>query len=177
MLGNLATVRTRVLAVILEGQEQAAVDTLNSLAAIARADRARIRLAYFHPMPQPIRDTADRIVVDGDRVMAHIAGRIADTFSAAARRFDVEMETVVRFGRPHDEVIAEMEVFRPGFVACFSPQPAGPLDRLRQWALRRRIGRERSAQLVVVQAPVWDQAARTGRQPTMAFSPKAKISV
>ena len=177
MLGNLATVRTRVLAVILEGQEQAAVDTLNSLAAIARADSARIRLAYFHALPRPIRDTADRIVIDGDRVMAHIAGRIVDAFSAAARRFDVEMETVVRFGRPHDEVITEMEVFRPGFVACFSPQPSGPLDRLRQWALRRRIGRERGAQLVVVQAPVWDQAAQTLRRPTMAFPPKAKISV
>ena len=177
MLSSLATVRTRVLAVILEGQEQAAVDTLNSLAAIARADSARIRLAYFHALPQPIRDTADRIVVDGDRVMEHIAGRIADAFSAAARQFDVEMETVVRFGRPRDEVIAEMEVFRPGFVACFSPQPLGPIDRLRQWALRRRIGRERGAQLVVVQAPVWDQAAQTLRRPTMAFPPKAKISV
>jgi len=177
MLGDVATLRTRVLAVILEGQEQAAVDTLNSLAAIARADRARIRLAYFHALPQPIRDTADRIVIDGDRVMAHITGRIADTLGAAARRFDVEMETVVRFGRPRDEVIAEMEVFRPGFVACFSPQPSGPLDRLRQWALRRRIGRARSAQLVVVQAPVWNRAGQTGRQPTMAFSPKAKISV
>ena len=177
MLGNLATVRTRVLAVILEGQEQAAVDTLNSLAAIARADSARIRLAYFHVLPQPIRDTADRTVVDGDRAMAHIAGRIADAFSAAARRFDVEMETVVRVGRPRDEVIAEMDVFRPAFVACFAPQPSGLLDRLRQWALRRRIARERGAQLVVVQAPVWDQATRTGRQPTMAFPSKAKLSV
>jgi len=85
--------------------------------------------------------------------MTRITDTIVATLEWAARRFDdVGIETVVRFGSPRREIVTEIEVVEPGFVACFTAQGGSPLERLRVWALRRQLARA-SARVLVVETP------------------------
>ena len=147
-------VSARVLAVILAGQEAAAIAGLPSVVAVARAEGARIRLASFRPLPRPRVDRYDRVVADAEVEMMRVSAAVTDSLDWAARQFEgVAIDVVVRFGTPRIEVVTEVELLRPSFVACFATQDAAPLARLRAWALRRRLTHATGARMLVVQSP------------------------
>lgn len=143
---------TRLLAVVLEGQEAAALATLPALAAVARAEAACVRVAYLRAFPRPRVDRFDRIVVDTDREMARITDTTIETFASAARPFDdVTVQVVVRFGRLCDEAAIESEVFAPDLVSILAPRDAGPFGRFATWTLRRRIARCAPVRVIVLE--------------------------
>jgi hypothetical protein len=147
-------VSARVLAVIAEGQEAAALGSMAALAAVARAGQARVRLAYFRRIPAARVDASDRIRVPAELEMERIEASAVTALGRAARAFDdVVMEPVVRFGRPGREVAIETDVFAADLVVVVTSRDARPLARLRAWALRRRLGKRRTLRLLVVQAP------------------------
>ena len=156
----------RLLAVVPEGQEAAALAAMPALAAIARAETAQVRLACVRALPPPRTDRFDRVVADVDREMARIGRTLVETFTWAARRFDdVTMEVVVRFGHARDEVMIETEVFAPTLVSVFAPREAGILTHIATWALRRRIARGTDARVIVLETER-PRAATRGRMGT-----------
>jgi hypothetical protein len=144
-------VSTRLLAIITPGDEAAALASIAGLVTVARAAEAEVRLAYFRDLPAPRVDRHDRVVADTDAEMARIASVATRALGSAARVFDdVEMETVVRFGKPRREVPLEAEVYAPQIVVLFAAA-ASLLSRLRGWALRRRLARRPSSRMLVLE--------------------------
>ncbi len=142
----------RLLAVITPGEEATALSSLTGLVTIARAAQADVRLAYFRDLPPARVDRHDRLVADTDAEMARIASGATQALGSATRVFDdVAVETVVRFGRPRREVALEAEAYQPRIIVLFSAT-RGLLSRLRGWALRRRLARQRGAQVLVLRA-------------------------
>ena len=142
----------RLLAVITPGEEATALASLTGLVTIARAAQADVRLAYFRELPPPRVDRHDHLVADRDAEMARIASTAAQALGGATRAFDdVAMETVVRFGRPRREVALEAEAYQPRIIVLFSAA-RDLLSRLRGWALRRRLARQRGARVLVLRA-------------------------
>jgi universal stress protein family protein len=145
---------TRLLAVISEGQEAAAVSSMAALAAMARAEAATVRLAYFRRLPGPRVDAYDRIVASAELEMDRIEAHAIDALGAAARKFDgVAMEPVVRFGRPRREVPIEAEVFAAELVVLVTSASPGPLSRLRLWRLRRALAACTALRVLVLHGP------------------------
>jgi hypothetical protein len=145
---------TRMLVVVFAGQEAAAIQGLPALLAATRAERRRVRLAYFHALPAPRLDAYDRMVADSDREMARITDTATSMLTAAARQLDLgPVEIVVRFGAPGREVVRETDVFTPDLVAFFTPPLAAPIARLRAWSLRRRVAHRQARLLLVETTP------------------------
>lgn len=157
----------RLLAVIVEGQEAAALGGMSALAAVARAERALVRLAYFRRLPRPRVSVHDRIIAPVEIEMARVEAAAVDALGAAARMFDdVVMEPLVRFGRPHREAALEVEAFAPDLVVLVTGAGAGPLARLRAWALRRRLSRAARVRMLVLQtSPAAQRRAVPGSIP------------
>jgi len=147
-------VTARILAMVCAGQEAAAFTALPTLASLARADLAQLRVAYFRTIPPPRRDGWDRIVRHTDSEMARITRAITETFRAALRRFDdVDSDVVVRFGTPHLEAAIEADAFEPVFAAVCSPADAGWRERLRASRLRRYVAVRAGVRVLVLQTP------------------------
>ena len=143
--------RGRVLAVVFPGEEGAALDGLRTLVGVARAERARIRVACFRPLPPPRVDRRARVVADRDREMERITVTIIEAFETITRLVhDVPIETVVRFGAPLREVALETEAFAPDLVTFFV-SPAS--SRLRSWLMRRRLTKQAGVRALVVETP------------------------
>jgi hypothetical protein len=158
----------RILAVVHDGHDSTALGGLAALVAVARAERAVVRLAYLRPMPPPRLDRHGRAVADTDREMARITCATVDTLEAATRAYgDVAIETVVRFGAAGREALIEAEVFEPDLVVFFGAGRVGPLARLRAWALRSRVGRRPGVRVIVLEAP-----RRTAPVPSPAIVPR-----
>ena len=144
----------RILAVIHDAHESAALGGIAALVAVARAERAVVRLAFVRPMPPERLDRHGRVVADTDREMARITCATIDVVEAAAQPYDdVTVETVVRFGGAGREALIEAEVFDPGLVVFFAARGGGPMARLRAWALRRRVSRRPGVRVIVLEAP------------------------
>ena len=142
----------RLLALVLEGQEAAALVTLPVLAAVARAEDACVRLAYIRSFPRPRLNRTGRVVVDVEHEMLRITHTTIETFAWASRQFDgLTMEVVVRFGRPRAEALIETEVFAPTSIGLFTARDAGMRTRWATWSLRRRIARHASVRVVVLE--------------------------
>ena len=110
----------RLLALVMPGQERAALAALPALVATARAAGAAIRLACLRPLPAPREDRHGRVVISVDREMARLTRELEATFAPATRVFDdVAIECVVRFGRPRREARIETEAWAPDVVASF----------------------------------------------------------
>jgi hypothetical protein len=124
---------TRVLVIIGEGQEVAALAGMSALVAIARAERATVRLAYFRRVPRPRVDACDRIVVPVE--------------------IEMERTEAAAVGRARREVPIEIDAFAPELVVLVTSRAATPLARLCAWALRRRLSRRTDVRLLVLQAP------------------------
>jgi hypothetical protein len=145
---------TRLLAVISEGQEAAALSSMAALVAVARAEQATVRLAYFRRIPAARMDAYDRVAVPAELEMERVEAAAVQALGAAARAFDdVVMEPRVRFGRAAREVLVEREAFAANLVVFMTSRDPGPLARLRAWALRRRVSELGNVRVLVLQAP------------------------
>jgi hypothetical protein len=162
----------RLLAVVFQGQETAALMTLPTLVAVTRAEAACVRLAYIRSFPRPRLDRFGRIAVDVDREMARIAHTMVETFTSAARRFDdFTMEVVVRFGRARQEAIIETEVFAPTRIGLFAARDAGIQARWATRSLRRRIARHASVRVVVLET----ERRLSGWRPWLGTPPRWQV--
>ena len=131
----------RLLALVMPGQEPAALAALPALVATARAAGAAIRFACLRPLPSPREDRHGRVVVGVDGEMARLTRDLEATFAAASRVFDdVPIECVVRFGHPRREARIETETWMPDVVASFESRGALGTIRyfLTEWRSRRR---------------------------------------
>ena len=134
----------RLLALVMPGQEGAALAALPALVATARGAGAAIRLACFRPLPAPREDRHGRVVVGVEREMARLTRDLEATFAAATRVFgDVAIECVVRFGHPRREARLVTEAWVPDVIASFEGR--GALGAIRyfltgavEWRSRRR---------------------------------------
>ena len=169
--------KARMLVVLLEEQEAAAVQGMAALVAVARAERAVVRLASLHRMPSPRTDRHGRVVADSDREMVRIAGAAVESLQVAARPYaDVEIEAVARFGTPGPELGIELDTFAPTLVTFLTARAGGPLARLQLWALRRRIWLRPGVRLVVLETAWWRPEAQRrvpATTPLWAFIPIA----
>jgi hypothetical protein len=155
-------VSARLLAIVMSGQERAALAGLAALVATARAEGAALRLACFQPLPPPREDRHGRVVADTDREMARISREIQAVFGAAARVFgDVAIECVVRFGRPRREARVETETYAPGIVALFESRGALGTMRYLVTGARRRQASASAASRATRSAAFWRRAIRT----------------
>jgi nucleotide-binding universal stress UspA family protein len=144
----------RVLAVIIEGQEAIALVNLQTLAVVARAERAPVRLAYFRRLPSPRVDRTDRIVVPAEREMERVEAAAMDALRAATRSFeDIVMEPVVRFGTPGREVRLEAEALGAELVVFLSARGGPVWTRLGLWATRRGLARCPHVRVLVLDGP------------------------
>ena len=142
--------RPRVLAVVMPGQEGDVLAALPALIAVARAELSSVRIACFRALPTSPVDHGCGGTFLSDGHMARVSGAIMSTLRDAVRRFDdVSTEVVVRFGTPREEILTEVEVYEPAFVAMFAE--TSPLAKLRRWALRRRIGSISRARMLVLE--------------------------
>ena len=142
----------RLLAVIIEGQEAGALAGMAVLAAIARGEKAVVRLAYLRRLPRARMDGQDRVVADADQEMARIATAAESTLAAAMRQYDdVPVEYVVRFGRPGRELRVEADLFAPALIAFFTSPSAAARSRLHVWWLRRRLTRRTDTRVLLLQ--------------------------
>jgi hypothetical protein len=143
---------SRLLAVVTAGQEAAAGARMAALAAVARAERATVRLASVRPVPRPRVDAFDAVVISAERTLEHVAATVTSRLEAAARAtFDgTPVETVVRFGDPVREALLEADSFAPDLVALFALAPASLAERLRLRALRRRLARRSDTRVVIL---------------------------
>ena len=145
-----------LLALVFPDEESAALAALPALMAVARAEAVDVRLACVRPIPAPRLGALDQVVAGTDQEMTRITRSLSETFSAAARRFDdVSTEVVVRFGRPHDEALIEIDVCTPALVSVC---PGRGVARLSTWLVRRRLAQRRDIRLIVVETtrcPRW----------------------
>jgi hypothetical protein len=144
---------TRMLVVVFDGQEAAAIQGLPAVLATARSDRRSVRLACFRKLPAPRMDRHDRVVADCDQEMARITDATTTALTSALRQLSLDpVDIVVRFGTPVREVLRETDAFTPDLIAFFAPPASALISRLRVWVLRRRVAHRR-ARLVLVETP------------------------
>ena len=152
----------RLLALVMPGQERAALAGLAALVATARNEQALIRIACLQRAPRPREDRHGRVVADVDREMARITAALEATFTAGARVFDgVTIECVVRFGRPGREARLEREAWTPDVVASFEGRRALSAIRYLVTAPRRSAASASAASRVTSSAAFWRRAMRT----------------
>ena len=143
----------RLLALVMPGQERAALAALPALVATARGEEAALRLACLRPLPAPREDRHGRVVADVDAEMARLTRETEGAFAAAARVFgDVTIECVVRFGRPRREARLEREAWAPDVVASFERRDTLGTIRYLITGARRRTHRRGLRQLVLGRA-------------------------
>jgi len=152
----------RLLALVMPGQERAALAGLPALVATARSERALVRIACLQPLPRPREDRHGRVVADVDREMARITRTLEATFTAGARVFDdVTLDCVVRFGRPRREARLEREAWTPDVVASFEGRRALSAIRYLVTGRRRSAASASAASRVTSAAAFWRRAMRT----------------
>jgi len=144
----------RVLAVVLPGQEAAALSGMPMLLANAATGLARMRVACFHAIPPPRVDRYDHVVSDPDREMERVSAATQDFFGQLRRRYDdLPIEIVVRFGTPAREIAVEAEIVVPDLVVFFTPSAQALSTRVTIWSLRRRLARVGTPRLLFVEMP------------------------
>ena len=150
----------RLLALVLGGQEAAALASMPALVAVARAKLARLRLAFVQPMPPPRVNRHDQVIADTDHEMTRLTNEMVETFSTIGRRFDdVTIDVVVRFGTPRREAAIEADVFEPTLIALFAARGGTSLS---TWRLRRDLARRRDSRLLVLET---ERPATAWRRP------------
>jgi nucleotide-binding universal stress UspA family protein len=99
------------------------------VADLARGAGATVRLLHVAPVAEAVEDSQGRIVVYSDQETARLEAEARDYLEAAARLAGMDVDTVVRFGKPADEILREAEAFGADLIAL-AARPRGPLTRL-----------------------------------------------
>src|SRR5215510_5546448 len=101
------------------------------VAAMAREMGSTVRLLRVFPVPERVVDQYGRTVAYADQEMERLTARGLDDLQAAETALaGVPVETVVRFGDPADEILAEAEAFDADLITLASAPNRGRLQHL-----------------------------------------------
>jgi nucleotide-binding universal stress UspA family protein len=92
----------------------------------ARGSGATVRLLHVAPVPVNALDSDGRVLAYVDQEMSRLEGEWRDSLPALeAMLAGMTVESVVRFGHPADEILAEAEAFEADLIAVTTSCPSG----------------------------------------------------
>lgn len=92
----------------------------------ARGARATVRLLHVAPEPSAVQDAGGRVVVYADQETESLTSAGLDYLRTLEVHFgDVPVESVVRFGDPVAEILAEAEAFGADLIAVSTAGRSG----------------------------------------------------
>jgi len=101
------------------------------VAAMAREMGSTVRLLRVFPVPERVVDESGRTIAYADQEMDRLTARGLDDLQPAEAALNgVPVETVVRFGDPAEEILAEAEAFNADLIALASAANRGRLQHL-----------------------------------------------
>ncbi len=135
----------------LDGSESAEVAA--ALAAdLARNSGGGIRLLQVYPVPEHRVSSAGRVVAYADQEMERLNAEGRDYLeSVEAQLAPVSTETVVRFGKPEQEILVEAEAFDADMIVVTAAR-RGWLDRLTGGGLGEKLLHASPIPVVLVRA-------------------------
>jgi universal stress protein A len=84
----------------------------------AEGGGATVRLLHVAPSPQNLIDADDRVVAYSDQEAARVEAEVLDDLQTVELRFaGIPVDSVVRFGDPVDEILAEADAFNAQLIA------------------------------------------------------------
>jgi nucleotide-binding universal stress UspA family protein len=96
----------------------AAESFLDVVADMARGAGAAVRLLRVEPIPDALVGTDGRIVVYADQETERLEAEALDYLGTIEKRLaGIEVESIVRFGEPLDEILREAEAFDADLIA------------------------------------------------------------
>jgi nucleotide-binding universal stress UspA family protein len=95
---------------------------------LAHGAGATVRLLHVTRVADAVEDVDGRILAYSDQETARMQAEATDYLKAAARLAGVNVETVVRFGKPAEEIVKEAETFGADLIAL-AARSRGPLTR------------------------------------------------
>jgi nucleotide-binding universal stress UspA family protein len=101
---------------------------LPAVADLARGADATVRLLHVAPVVGAVEDAEGRIVVYSNQETDRLEAEATDYLEAAARWAGMKVETVVRFGKPADEIVKEAETYGADLIVL-AARPRGPFTR------------------------------------------------
>jgi len=105
----------RILVPLSDGAESPAVSLVR---AIAQDQGSTVRLLRVMPVPEHVVDLYGRTVSYADQEMASFTARGLSELALAEHQLDgVPVETVVRFGKPVEEILLEADAFHADLIA------------------------------------------------------------
>ncbi|MGH7415207.1 MAG: universal stress protein, partial [Candidatus Rokuibacteriota bacterium] len=106
----------------LDGSE--AAETAAALAAdLARGSGGDVRLLQVHPVPEHRVTDTGRVVAYADQEMERLTAEGRDYLETVeARLGPVPAESVVRFGKPEQEILVEAEAFDADLIVLTTPR-------------------------------------------------------
>jgi len=123
---------------------------LPTVAELARAEGARIRLLHVAPPRVDAVVAAGRVVVYADQESARIEHELLDYLKkAAASLRGVEVEPAVRFGDPVKEIVNEAESARVDLIAMATHRRTG-VRRFLKGSVAERVERATSTPVLLV---------------------------
>ena len=135
----------------LDGSESA--ETAAALAAdLARGSGGEVRLLQVHPVPEHRVSETGRVVAYADQEMERVGAEGRDYLeSVGARLGSVPAESVVRFGKPAQEILDEAEAFGADLIVL-TAAPRGWLAPITGGGLGQTLLRTSPVPVVLVRA-------------------------
>jgi nucleotide-binding universal stress UspA family protein len=136
----------------LDGSESAEVAA--SLAAdLARGSGGGVRLLQVHPVPEHRVDSNGRVVAFADQEMERLSAEGRDYLETVEGRLGaVPAESIVRFGKPEQEILTEAEAFDADLIVLTADQNRSWLSRLTGRGLGERLLHAAPVPVVLVRA-------------------------
>jgi nucleotide-binding universal stress UspA family protein len=97
--------------VLVPLDDPAATEDIMSIVAMLATAGAAVRMIHFAPVPDNVETPAGRTVAYADQEMARVEAQWAVSLRDTAARVQGDVDHVVRFGDPADEILAEAEAF------------------------------------------------------------------
>lgn len=135
----------------LDGSESAEVAA--ALAAdLARGSGGDVRLLQVHPVPAHRVSNTGRVVAYADQEMERLSAEGRDYLeSVEARLGPVPAQSVVRFGKPEQEILVEAEAFDADLIVVSTPR-RNWLERLTGSGLGEKLLHASPVPVVLVRA-------------------------
>jgi len=145
------TMMAKRILVPLDGSESA--EAAATLAAdLARGSGGDVRLLQVHPVPEHRVSSTGRVVAYADQEMERLSAEGRDYLeSVEARLGPVPAESVVRFGKPEQEILVEAEAFDADLIVVTTPR-RNWLERLTGSGLGEKLLHTAPVPVVLVRA-------------------------
>jgi nucleotide-binding universal stress UspA family protein len=113
---------------------------------------ATVRLLHVAPYPENLVDLDDRVVAYADQEAARLEAEILDELRTVELRFGwMPVDSVVRFGDPRREILAEAEAFDADLIAMVMRSRRSLTDRF-LGTVAEQIGRRAPMAVALVRA-------------------------